>query len=276
LSYTNNEVGACEISGDVPGTLAGTFDECGGVQTITWTYTDDCSRTITYVQTITIDPAPQAAFVNPPVDITLTCDEAQNFVVTNLSYTNNEVGACEISGDVPGTLAGTFDECGGVQTITWTYTDDCSRTITHVQTITIDPAPQAAFVNPPADITLTCDEAQNFVVTKLSYTNKEVGACEISRDVPGTLAGSFDECGGIQTITLTYTDDCSRTITHVQTITIDPAPQAAFVNPPVDITLTCDEAQNFVVTNLSYTNNEVGTCEISGDVPGTLAGTFDD
>jgi hypothetical protein len=38
---------------------------------------------------------------------------------------------------------------------------------THVQTITIEPAPIAAFVNPPADITHTCDEAQNFVVTDL-------------------------------------------------------------------------------------------------------------
>jgi hypothetical protein len=44
------------------------------------------------------------------------------------------------------TLAGTFDECGGTQTITWTFTDDCDRTITHVQTITIEPAPIAALL----------------------------------------------------------------------------------------------------------------------------------
>jgi hypothetical protein len=72
--------------------------------------------------------------------------------VTDLSYTNNETGSCEISGTVPGVLAGSFDECGGTQTITWTFTDECGRTITHVQTITIEPAPIAAFVNPPADI----------------------------------------------------------------------------------------------------------------------------
>jgi hypothetical protein len=40
------------------------------------------------------------------------------------------------------------------QTITWTFTDECGRTITHVQTITIEPAPIAAFVNPPADISI--------------------------------------------------------------------------------------------------------------------------
>jgi hypothetical protein len=56
-------------------------------------------------------------------------------------------------------ISGTFDACGGTQTITWTFTDDCDRVITHTQTINFDPAPQAAFVNPPADVTLTCEEA---------------------------------------------------------------------------------------------------------------------
>jgi hypothetical protein len=149
-------------------------------------------------------------------------------VVTDLSYTNNETGSCEISGTVPGVLAGSFDECGGTQTITWTFTDECGRTITHVQTITIEPAPIAAFVNPPADIFISCDDLQNYTVTDLSYTNNETGSCEISGTVPGVLAGSFDECGGTQTITWTFTDDCGRTITHVQTITIEPAPIACF------------------------------------------------
>jgi hypothetical protein len=36
--------------------------------------------------------------------------------------------------------------------------------ITHVQTITIEPAPIAAFVNPPADITHhLCDDLQNLL-----------------------------------------------------------------------------------------------------------------
>jgi hypothetical protein len=38
----------------------------------------------------------------------LTCDEAQNFVVDDLFYSNNETEACEISGSVSGVLAGTL------------------------------------------------------------------------------------------------------------------------------------------------------------------------
>jgi hypothetical protein len=109
---------------------------------------------IEHVQTITIEPAPVAEWIDAPADITLTCDEAQNFEVTDLSYTNNQTDACEISGCLERSLSGTFDECGGEQTITWTFTDECGRTIEHVQTITIEPAPIAEWIDAPGDITL--------------------------------------------------------------------------------------------------------------------------
>jgi hypothetical protein len=275
LSYSNGESGACEISGSVPGTLSGTFDECGGTQMITWEFTDDCGRPITHTQNITIDPAPQAQFIDPPGSITFDCDEVVNFSIDSLSFSNGDSGACEISGSVPGTLSGTFDECGGTQTITWEFTDDCGRTIMHTQNITINPAPQAQFINPPALITVTCDEADNFSIDSLSYSNGESGACQISGSVPGTLSGTFDECGGTQTITWEFTDDCGRSITHTQNITIDPAPQAQFINPPGSINLTCDEAITFTIDDLNYSNNLSASCEISGSVPGTLTGTFD-
>jgi hypothetical protein len=40
--------------------------------------------------------------------------------------------------------------------ITWTFTDECGRTITHSQNITVDPAPQTSFINAPGDISMTC------------------------------------------------------------------------------------------------------------------------
>src|SRR5690606_6714223 len=185
-------------------------------QTITWTFTDSCGHTITHVQNITIEEAPEPFFVNPPGDTTLTCGEASTFVIQDLSYTNGESGVCEISGTVPGVLNGTFNICGGAQTITWTFTDSCGHTITHVQNITIEEAPAASFINPPGDTTLTCVEASTFVIQDLSYTNGESGTCEISGTVPGVLNGTFNSCGGMQTITWMFTDSCGRTISHVQ------------------------------------------------------------
>src|SRR5690606_15813108 len=99
-----------------------------------------CGHTITHVQNITIEEAPAASFINPPGDTTLTCDEAETFVVQDLAYTNGASGACEISGTVPGTLSGSFDACGGIQTIEWVFTDSCGNSISHIQNITIEPA----------------------------------------------------------------------------------------------------------------------------------------
>ncbi|MBK7426628.1 MAG: hypothetical protein IPI60_06185 [Saprospiraceae bacterium] len=275
LAYTNGETGSCEVTGTVPGLVSGSFDACGGVQTITWTFVDDCNRTITHTQTITVEPAPQAAFINAPADITLTCEEASIFTASDLNYANGETGSCEITGTVPGLVSGSFDACGGTQTITWTFTDACDRTITHTQTITVEPAPQAAFINAPADVTMTCEEAAVFTVSDLAYTNGEAGSCEIAGSVPGLVSGSFDACGGTQTITWTFTDACDRTITHTQTITVEPAPQAAFINAPADVTMTCEEAAVFTVSDLAYTNGEAGSCEIAGSAPGLVSGSFD-
>jgi hypothetical protein len=276
LSYTNNETGTCEISGSVPGTPSGSFDECGGSQMISWEFTDNCGNTITHVQTITIDPAPPAAFINPPGDTMLNCATAQGYVIQDLSYTNGATGTCMISGTVPGVLTGSVDGCDGVQTVTWTFTDNCGNTITHVQNLTIDPTPEAAFINPPADTTLSCAATTNFSIPDLNYSNNESDSCAIEGSVPGVLSGSFDECGGAQMITWEFTDLCGRTITYIQNITVDPAPPAAFINPPADTTISCGDSLTLSIPDLFYSNNETGACEISGSVPGTPSGTFDE
>ena len=92
-----------------------------------------------------------AAFVNPPADDNLTCEEAIAYAAApvNLSYTNNAgTGVCLIAGQVMGVIDANYNECGGSITQTWTFTDNCDRQIQNIQTITVEPAPVAAFVNP--------------------------------------------------------------------------------------------------------------------------------
>jgi hypothetical protein len=276
LSYSNAGLGGCLIEGQVLGVITGTFDECGGTLTQTWTFTDDCNRTITHVQTITVQPAPAAAFINPPADITISCDNATTFAASSLSYSNAGLGGCLISGSVNGVITGTYDECGGTLTQTWTFTDDCDRTITQTQTITVQPAPVAAWINPPGNITISCDDATAFAASSLSYSNAGLGGCLIEGQLLGVITGTFDECGGTLTQTWTFTDDCNRTITHVQTITVQPAPAAAFINPPADITISCDNATTFAASSLSYSNAGLGGCLISGSVNGVITGTYDE
>ena len=66
------------------------------------------------------------------------------------------LGGCLIEGSVMGTLSGSYTECGGTLYVDWSFTDECLRTITHQQVITVEAAPMAAFVIPPQDITITC------------------------------------------------------------------------------------------------------------------------
>jgi hypothetical protein len=96
-------------------------------------------------QTITVQPAPVAVWINPPgnITITLTCDQATTFAASSLILHQHRTGWLLNLRSVLGVITGTFDECGGTLTQTWTFTDDCGRTITHVQTITVQPAPQA-------------------------------------------------------------------------------------------------------------------------------------
>ncbi|MEH6535581.1 MAG: T9SS type A sorting domain-containing protein [Psychroserpens sp.] len=273
LSYTNGGTGVCEISGSVLGLLSGTYDECGGTLYVDWSYTDDCQRTITAKKQINVLPAPAAEF-EEVLDMEITCEEANAFQAGSLSYTNGGTGACEISGSVPGEATPDYDECGGVITVNWTYTDDCQRTISASKTVTVLPAPQAEF-ELVEHITITCEEANNLQVGSLPYTNGGTGVCEISGSVPGELSGEYDECGGLLFIDWTYTDDCGRTITARQQVKVNPAPEAEF-EEVLDMEITCEQANLYEAGSLSYTNGGTGLCEISGSVPGELSGSYDE
>ncbi|MCE2789023.1 MAG: thrombospondin type 3 repeat-containing protein [Saprospiraceae bacterium] len=275
LSYTNNVTGTCEISGSVTGVITGTADECGGNITQTWSFTDDSDRTITHVQAITVSPAPQAAWVNPPVDITISCDAATSFTASSISYTNNGTGDCLISGSVTGVLGGNFNKCGGTLTQTWTFTDACGREISNTQSITVEPGPQADWINSPVDVTISCDEASRFVPTSLSFTNIGLGTCLIAGTVNPVVTRNYDDCGGTIDAVWAYQDECGRIITHLQRTTVLPRPAVAWVNPPADITVSCAEAGELAPTFLAYSNNNAGFCLQSGYILSTFnAATF--
>lgn len=276
LSYTNGESGVCEIIGTVTPVRGGNADECGGTITYTWDDIDPCGRPITHVQTITVTPVPQAAFLSDPSDMTVDCSNIPTSLPPGLDYTNGESGICDISGTATPVQSGSADECGGTITYTWEYTDDCGRTIFEEQNITVTPAPQAAFIDlPPSAITVSCADAPFAPGPDLEYTNNETGDCEISGFAFATMEGTANECGGTITNTWTFTDDCGRPIEYVQTITVEPATQAAFNNLPQDMVFTCDNLPTGGALDLFYDNGELGTCAIAGFVTPVQDGFFD-
>ncbi|MEM1323903.1 MAG: hypothetical protein AAGG75_26825, partial [Bacteroidota bacterium] len=272
LNYTNNGVGGCLVEGSIVPTETRTGDVCGGRIRYNWTFTDPCGNTINHNQIITIEPAPLPAFVNPPADITVSCDQVPTGA-PNLDYTNNAAGTCLVQGTIVPVESGTGDACGGQINYTWTFTDPCGNTLNHTQTVTIEPAPLPAFVNPPGDITVSCDQAPTGAPT-LDYTNGVTGGCAVAGTVVPTESGSADVCGGQVTYTWTFTDQCNNTITHSQTITVDPPPPVTFLNPPGDITVSCDQVPTSA-PDLTYTNNGSGACLITGTVSPMQSGGGD-
>lgn len=265
LSYTNDETGDCEVSGSVPGVITDLHHACGGSYTEEWTFTDACNRTITASRTYIVEPALQAAF-DGVSDTGIPCAAAPP-TASALFFTNNEAGVCEISGSEMSTFTGVFTDCGGSYIESWENTDACNRTIYQYRTVSVAEAPEASFESTPGNITIACAAAPP-PSSSLSYDNGGTGTCAITGSVTGLISGSHNTCGGAYLEEWTFTDNCGRTITTSRTITVDPAPGAAFETTS-DIDIDCDDEPP-TGTPLSYSNGETGECAISGTVTGVI------
>ena len=276
LLYYNNGVdgGDCAIYGEAIGVLTGSFDECGGNLKVTWTFEDECGREISHVQDIVVLPAPAAQFINPPQDMQISCEQANQYQVISIAYSNGLDGDCGINGEVPGELSGSYDECGGTLFVDWFFQDDCDRQITYRKIITVEPAPAAEF-DPVEGDTISCEDANNYAAGSLGYSNNGTGLCLIEGSVPGELSGSYDECGGTLYVDWYFKDECEREITKQITIIVEPAPAAEF-DPVEGDTISCEDANNYAAGSLGYSNNGTGLCLIEGSVEGELSGEYDE
>ncbi|MFZ1705285.1 MAG: hypothetical protein WAT79_13135, partial [Saprospiraceae bacterium] len=265
LTFQNANTGACSLSGSVPGTSSGTANQCGGVITYTWTFTDQCMNTINHVQTITVNPAPVPVFINPPPNITVACNQIPT-IAPNLEYNNGGAGGCGVQGFALGAITGSANECGGTLSIMWRYTDPCGNDITHTQNITVLPAAPPSFTTLPPNITVTCANVPGSPPA-LSYTNNDI--CPIAGTVNAVQSGSYNPCGGTIQYTWQVTTLCGVALSHIQTITVLPSQAAQWINPPANITVNCADA-SITPSNLSYSNNEAGFCSINGTIQSSV------
>ncbi|MBK8370957.1 MAG: gliding motility-associated C-terminal domain-containing protein [Saprospiraceae bacterium] len=274
LSYTNGGTATCLTTGDATPTESGMATVCGGTKTFTWNFTDQCNNAITHTQNITVTPIAPPAFVNPPGNLTIACNELANLPVSpTLSYTNNGILSCLTDGNVSATINNTATICGGNVVYTWQFTDQCNNAINHSQTLTVTPVAPPAFINPPGNLTIPCSEATSYNPLTLSYTNNGLDACLTSGTVAPTLQGNPPNiCGSMSTYVWTFTDQCNNAITHNQIVSVTPIAPPVFQNPPQNVTVNCDQVPSGP-TDLSYTNGDTGSCSLSGSVSGTISGT---
>lgn len=283
LSYSNGAPAGsfCAIAGSAMPTREDNIQGCEGTVVFTWEITDPCGRPLAHSQTFTLSPPDLPAWENPLGDETVqSCSGFDFDALPPLSYTNGQTGAgCQIMGSVLPTRDGSLTGCEGTYTYTWTFTDFCDRTITHTRTITVTPPTQAAFVNPPASETVTCENEPNAAAADLNYTNGGSGSCLIE----GTVSATPDvvenpDCSKVYTYMWEFTDDCDRTIMHTRVVNVDPPLEAQWINPPTSLTVeSCSGFDFDELPPLSYNNNQtLNGCGIMGSVPPVRSGDVTD
>ncbi|MBK9257768.1 MAG: gliding motility-associated C-terminal domain-containing protein [Saprospiraceae bacterium] len=269
LSYTNGQTGSCEISGSLTPTRTDNIVDCAGTITFLWETIDQCNRTLSHTQVLTVLPPPVAVLSAMPPSGNINCDQIPPAgELPPLTYTNGQSGSCEISGTLIPTRTDNVVNCQGTITFLWQTTDQCNRPIEHTQVLTVIPPPVATYVNPPASATITCTNLPpDGVLPPLNYTNGQTGVCEISGTVIPTRTDNITNCQGTITFTWQTTDQCNRSISHTQTLTVQPPPDANYVNPPASATVPCDQAPPpGILPPLDYTNGGVGECLVEGTV----------
>ena len=191
-----------------PGTCSGSY-----TLTRTWTATDGCGLTAVHVQTITVQDTTAPTFVEAlPANATVECSAIPTAPV--LTATDN-CGTATVSyaeTSAPGTCAGNY-----ILTRTWTATDGCGLTATHVQTITIQDTTAPVFdAAVPADVTVSCGSIPTAVTMTAtdSCGNATVSVTEVA--TPGACAGD-----SVITRTWTATDSCGNATSISQIITVE-------------------------------------------------------
>ena len=192
--------------------------ECQNSYTIvrTWTATDECGNSTSYVQTITVQDTTAPFFDGEvlPQDITVDCDAIPE--ADYLSATDN----CSSSSDgitIDFTEVRTDGNCPNNYTLTrtWTATDECGNSTSHVQTVTVQDTTKPIFVEAlPNEITVNCDDvpsAETLTATdNCSQINVTYSEVRTEGDCPNNYT---------LTRTWTATDECGNSTSHVQTIT---------------------------------------------------------
>ena len=250
-----------------------TGDDCNYTLQRTWTAIDNCGLTHTLTQTITVQDT-QGPELNKGAEVP-TGETGLNLCYSDLPQgpSEDDIKALfsDNCGDVLVEKVRVFKgtDCMWKGYINYYITDDCGNP---GDTISLyynggdneDPV----FVDPPADIEVTCIDQipANYV---LQWTDN----CSVSDPKEKGLgvddtSGLGEACeGGVMTRTWTAQDACGNEVTHTQTITVKPAPPVVF-DQLEDMEIRCEDLEAFEPGTLYYSNGGEGACDISGYAQG--------
>lgn len=156
-------------------------------------------------------------FQDPPQNISYEClnelETAEELIVQD-----NCIGDRNIIPDEVGTV----DLCNGGPIIRrWSSTDYCGNEEIHEQTVTIEPWPRLAFVDPPMDATISYDEYLVLQIPRLFYTNNATSNCAMEGFSDPVVTSDVTACGGEVKVEYELMDPCVGVVTHTHVLTVE-------------------------------------------------------
>ena len=208
-----------------------------------YTATDECGNSSTFVQIIQFVDDAGPVFLNAPANLSLSCgDDVPSVELPQVS------DACSEPAEVTYTEFTESGACSGSYSITRTFTatDACGNTSTHIQTITFldDVAP--VFNEFQAVVELSCENASAALAT----------AFDNCGDVTITYTDAFiDGACGTRTRTYTATDACGNTAQAQQTLIVTDAIAPVFVSFPQSAAVACSDVVSVEEITIEFIEN---------------------
>lgn len=229
LTATDN----CDLNPEI------TFSEtnsgsCAGSYTLTriWTATDACNNTTIHTQLITVVDSLPPILSSMPADLLISCATIPPAPV--VTATDN----CTPAPVVQFLETQEPQNCPGNYLIkrSWTATDSCGNTVTHVQTIQVKDTIAPILTQVPADVSVACGN----IPAPGSPTATD--NCDLSPTVTLSEKIIAGTCSQTYTIERTWTakDACGNMATAMQLIQVSDQLPPVLSGVPASIAVSCD------------------------------------
>lgn len=235
--------------------------------TRTWKATDQCGNQRTHTQVITVEDNKAPQFNNPPGNITVSCDAVP------------PVPVLTASDDCTPTLVINFSETrtngncayNYLLTRTWTATDLCGNTGTHIQEIQVRDTEGPVFNNTPPDAAVTCQSIPP------TATPSATDNCDPNPLILFSTDTINQSCPATYTLKRIWkaTDVCNNETQYIQTISVSDTEAPLLSEDPSDLSAACGGVPDAPLLTATDACDPFPQLNLTVDsIPGTCPGNY--
>ena len=199
-------------------------NECPIIVSRTWTLKDSSNNDVNCVQTLSITPP--TIIVTEAASTSVAACQTQAQIETAFQNWGAEFfvsGGCSPSISIDPAIPTAPDSCGGMTIVTWTVSNGCYATSTHIDTFTVMEATAVSVTEATTVEENSCQTQDQINTAFASWlgTFSVSGGCNATFSTNPATPTAPDSCGGMTIVTWTVTaDHCYNSTTHVDTFTV--------------------------------------------------------